>query len=521
MAGSIAKKPLLLGFILLLLAVGIAGLLIVQFSLTGSSDTADNSGIISEQAGAITTGAAVPQNAGIVPGGGVSVPGDSSGDFDVFDSPFATDYTIFTYDASSNNSTAPGGSGDATPTDAPGMISGVVSSNAANGSVPISRITAFLATGNGVFTGASARTDENGLFYFSNLSPGEYRIFFFDNAGAWDSSWYGATANQPKGISLNVTPGYRVHINQELSPVGSSLCAIAGHVTNGAGKGEGGVSVLAYYVDESAGVQLVLRGEALTDDNGDYLITGLQPTVGGSGGSGGAGEKGYKVQFLPPGNEHAAQWYENQTTHETAKLLSIAAGEVLRDIDANLGGGGTISGKVTLDGNQPAASVMVDIFDESGVIVDTQIADESGLFASDSLPAGSYRLRATSRSSLFASEWFNDKPDFASADPIYVFSGKDSSGIVVNLDRIMSAPTSANIVVTEPVVPESPPALETLPPVLALPPETSSIHGSPNPSTESPASQPAISSAASTTARPSITSEASITLEASTAVKPT
>ena len=410
--------------LLLILFAFIAALLAAQIILSASPEQATN-GTIVEEAGAITaqaapgpgTGFAIPEN----PAGGAAAAGLSSGPS-----------TFTTLDIESPNQDS-GGAGSSEPGPdtpaAPGSLSGRVVSGAAPAGSPLARITVYLADSTGAFTGPSARTAADGSFGFPGLAPGDYRLFFFDPAGAWKSAWYGGAP--PAGLVVHVAAGGAVSVSQALLPAEPSEGSIAGRVTDGSGKGVGGVSVLAYLVDEGAGIKLLFQSEVVTDDNGDYRITGLPPASSGTGGT----AAGYKIQFMPSKGGYASQWFSEQPTYQTAKLIELHAGETADGIDARLGGGGTISGTVTIEaGNKPAASVLVDIFDEAGVILDTQLTAADGSYKSDALPAGAYGIRVTSRSSQYESEWYNNRKDFASADKVMVVSGSDSGGIDINLD---------------------------------------------------------------------------------------
>ena len=410
---------------LLFLFALIAASLIAQTLLSDSSNQTAG-GTIAEEAGAVSMQGA-PQTTQPGAGGpGLPAGGSAGNDFGSGAAAFLTnDFTAANTISSGGEASGPG---NAPAPGAPGSLAGRVVSGAAPVGAPIGRITVYLAGSNGIFTGASAKTAGDGSFRFTNLAPADYKVFFFDSTGAWKSAWYGSPA--PGGSPVHVAGGSETDISQALMPAEPTGGAIAGRVTDGFGKGVAGVDVLAYFVDEAAGVQLLFKAEAVTDENGDYIIAGLPPS-----GPDPAKATGYKIQFLPSGG-FASQWFSGQPTYRTAKLIEVDAGKTAGGIDACLGEGGTISGRVTIEGgNKPAAYVLVDIFDEAGVIVDTQITGAGGSYQSDMLPAGTYRLRVTPHSSSgYAGEWYNDRKDFASADRIFVLSGKNSSGIDINLD---------------------------------------------------------------------------------------
>ncbi|MHB8858485.1 MAG: MSCRAMM family protein [Thermoleophilia bacterium] len=423
MAGSIIKQPLRLGMLLLILFGFIAALLAAQIILSDSSEQAANGPIV-EQAGAVTTSSGVNGPVPAVPG---ATPGGAPG------GAFGAGTSVFTnldteWPQAGSDGEDSSGRGPASPAST-GSLSGHVVSGLPAGS-PLARITVYLADSTGAFAGPSARTAENGGFEFPGLAPGDYRLFFFDSAGVWKSAWYGGAP--PAGLTIHIAAGGAVSISQALLPAEATDGSISGHVSDGSGKGLIGVSVLAYLVDEAAGVKLLFQSEVVTDANGDYRITGLPP-ASSSTGSGKAA--GYKIEFVPARDGYASQWFSDQPTYQTAKIIELHAGETAGGVDACLGGGGTVSGRVTIEnGNKPAAFVMVDIFDEAGIIVDTQLTTADGYYRSDPLPAGAYAIRVTSRSSQYEGEWYNNRKEFSSADKVAVVSGKDSGGIDINLD---------------------------------------------------------------------------------------
>lgn len=441
MANSIARQPWKLGAILLLLVAFVAGLLIVQISLSGSTETAADEGPIVEQAGTIGSEGAATQAQGSGAGAATSTAG--AGDPDLAGLT-ADSGSAFYISFVGSTGTSGDVSGPTPPEDQPtgtGSISGNVYEATGHGNDHVPRITVYLARADGVFTGATAMTGEDSSFHFESLAPGEYKLYFFDLAGTFEAAWYGAPA-APAGMPVNVTSGRDVYIIQRLNRVDPEDGAISGRVTDAEGKGVAGVDVLAYFVDEASGVHLFLKGAAVTDADGNYEISGL-PAGATSSGGGASYATGYKMLFAPSGEYFSSQWYNGQPTHLTAKLMQLKPAEKLGGIDAVLAGGGTISGRITLEGGEAAPSTLVDIFDASGVIVDTQVTAGDGSYQSDMLPAGTYHLRAVPRSSDYSMEWYDNGSDLASSTAIEVLAGKDTGGLDLVLQKVTPELVSA------------------------------------------------------------------------------
>lgn len=433
----------MVGALLLLLATLVAGMLIVQISLSGPDDTAAIGGPIVDQAGSIGSESTTTPPQGY--GAGAVAVADSS-------STGNADLASLTGDASSSfnvsfvDSTDPSGeTGDSVPPeDQPpgvGSLTGTVVEATGSGNVAIPRITVYLARVDGMFTGATTMTGDDGSFSFDGLAPGDYKLYFFDLAGVWKAAWYGAPA-APAGAPVNVASGQETNVVQAMSRADPEDGTIFGRVKDATGNAIAGIDVLAYFVDEANGVHLELKGSAVTDAEGYYRITGLPPAASTSSGGGDSNVTGYKVQFAPSGNAYASQWYDGQPTYLTAKLIQLAPAEEVAGIDAVLTGGGTISGRITLEDGEAAASTLVDIFDASGIIVDTQITGGNGTYQSDMLPVGTYHLRALPRSSEYSMEWYDNAEDLLASADIQVLAGQDTGGMDLVLERVASTPAA-------------------------------------------------------------------------------
>lgn len=449
MAGSIARQPWRLGFILLILAVFVAGLLFIQAVFSGPAEQAGTEAEI-VSAGTIDSGGAAPRAGNLSSEFPPSTP--VTGAQTLLADPETPAYSTFTgeFPGSSAGWSQPPVIVPGPPSAEPGVLSGRVWTGNGSEEDPITHIAVYLADAGGNLTGARTWTGDDGKFSFAGLAPGDYKLFFFDIGGTYESAWYGS--GSPSGAPIRVEPGREASISQAMRPAtGHAQGSISGRVANAAGRGIEGVEVLAYSVNEDAGVLLSLQGVAVTDGDGNYTVANLPPTEPGLPGApdAAAAGLGYKILFTPlPLSGYSPQWYRGQSTHATAKIISLRPGEVVSGIDALLDGGGSISGKVTADG-QPAAGAFVDIFNESGIIVGSHWTDAQGNYQSDLLAAGSYKVRVTAPPG-FRNEWYNDKTDFASADPVFVVTGQDSGGINIVLD---TQTEPANVLIPEQQVP--------------------------------------------------------------------
>jgi hypothetical protein len=111
-----------------------------------------------------------------------------------------------------------------------------------------------------------------------------------------------------------------------------------------------------------------------------------------------------------------------------ACLLLVSGGAALAQET-----GGYITGTLIDEGSgQPIADMVgVTAYDTSGIPVATSNpTDPAGVYVLGPLPAGEYRLRfEDARLTGLASEWWKDRPDLASADPVAVGDGSTVTGI--------------------------------------------------------------------------------------------
>lgn len=433
MAGSIARQPWRLGLILLLFASFAVALLMAQAIF---SDSPGQMVEISETgARPVVTEATIP-TAGTLPGtsGATSDMGGFSGLDD------AGAYLASTFFTDTSGSANPG-QPDAPDQSANGVLKGFVwQQEIVNGTLDGIRV--YLADASGDTLGPVSETDDQGGFSFPGLAPGDYKLEFFDPLNRYEQERYHGSGVSPlEGTVVHVGSGETVELFYRLTPKTSDDGSIAGHVTDSSGGLVAGAGVLVYRVDDASGVLLELKGSTTTDAGGYYSLSGLQPTAAAttSGLTGSGASSGYKILFTPPPawTGYAPQWYQGQSTYKTAKLISVHPYEYVLGIDAVLAAGGTMAGQVRIDGTA-FQGAMVDIYDESGIIVDSKWTNGGGYYQSTSLAPGNYRIRARVPGTTLQ-EWYTDKSDFFAADPVEVDGGSAISGVDIDLE---SAPAS-------------------------------------------------------------------------------
>ncbi len=244
---------------------------------------------------------------------------------------------------------------------------------------------------------ASAYTDAQGYYTTSALYTGVYRVEFsppppyyseyYDNFMQW----------------VNFTP---VTVTAPLTTTSVDAALQAGYLITGVVSGPGpleNVYVMAYRVADSYS-----WSGAYTDSDGQYEIGPLPPGF-------------YRVYFQS-GDWHASEWYSDATSYRDSALIHVTADTP--DINASLAGGGLIAGAVTGAGGAPLPDVDVYVYPAgNSSSVAWGETDAAGHYLINrGLPTGAYQIKFSAPPG-YTTEWYNDRPDQASATVLAVTAG--------------------------------------------------------------------------------------------------
>jgi Carboxypeptidase regulatory-like domain len=158
---------------------------------------------------------------------------------------------------------------------------------------------------------------------------------------------------------------------------------LAGRVTDAAGSQEALANVRVNVTSEDSGT----NGTAVTDSNGDYLVSGLAAGtdyavcfVATDATSGGSSALGY-----------VDECYDNQPVVGTPTHVAVISDETTAGVDAGLVGGGGIAGTVTdaAGTHEALAGVEVNVTSESTAINGHATTDASGGYTVSGLAAAS------------------------------------------------------------------------------------------------------------------------------------
>jgi hypothetical protein len=271
---------------------------------------------------------------------------------------------------------------------------------------------------------SSSHTDATGVYTITGLAAGSYRVEF-DPSGvsaAYLSEYYNNKSTWGTADIVNVTSGgVTPNINAVLDRGGQ----ITGQVT--AADGSAPLEDVKVIVYDSNGNW----ASVWTNASGVYTTTGL--TTGN-----------YRLLFSTQDaygvtQDYIDEYYNDKSTLAAADVIAVTAPNVVSGKNAVLVRGGKISGRVTAsDTGGPLSGIKAGAYDSTGTEVRYDYTDSSGDYVITGLPTGSYRVRFYSiciflsdsgTIKMYAGEYYNDKPDLATADQVSVTAPGTTSGI--------------------------------------------------------------------------------------------
>ena len=304
-----------------------------------------------------------------------------------------------------------------------GRITGVVT--AEDTGAPLNNVSVILFNLYGAFINRGS-TNALGEYTFSNLSTGQYKLYFFISPLPFQTSppqYFGQyypdkltlTSASPVSVTVDQTMG---GINTRLNRGGQVTGVVTGRDT---GRGLNAVQVNFSrsrlnrdYSYEEDFYEEDFSGSTFTDADGHYTMT----TPGGL----------FNVYFRP---------YYNFVPYcgRYADSISVTPKQTTSNINGVLDHTSRISGTVTaVDGGAPLARVYVSLLPADGFInfesyaINFGSTNAQGHYNFDPLCAGQYKIYLDSsygptQTRAYASSYYNQKPTFEAAEVINLASG--------------------------------------------------------------------------------------------------
>ncbi|MBI1801072.1 MAG: carboxypeptidase regulatory-like domain-containing protein [Chloroflexi bacterium] len=303
------------------------------------------------------------------------------------------------------------------------QIAGKASAALTGALLPNVQVTVYDSNGQIV---ASALTDQAGIYTTTPpLRGGYYRVGFKAplQPSPFGAEYYNNKADLASADVITLTPPSTA---AGIDVVLSRTARVSG-------------TVLASDNDEPIyGVTI-----SIYDASGLVVATGATDLLGVYTTTPGLQLGSYRLRFdtFAPGlsNPHIIQYYNNKTSYQTADpVIIISSTTAITNLSTLLSPGGQITGTVTAADGGPLAGVNVTVFDSSGAMAALAVTNQAGVYATTGLASGAYRLQYTYGGTTcafgpWAAQFYQNKPDMASALTVTVTAPKTTGGINVVL----------------------------------------------------------------------------------------
>jgi len=299
-----------------------------------------------------------------------------------------------------------------------GNITGTVTDSSGN---PLAGISVLVYRWNGTEWkwANSGMTDAAGNYDVGDLNTGTYRVRFKDM-----SSWIYALEYYNDVLDLNNATDIAVTVGSPTTGIDAQLALagnISGTVTDSAGNPLAGIEVWANRWNGSSWSPLNL---ATTDAAGYYEIKILA-------------DGNYRIKFSDPSGSYAYEFYDDVLDIGSGTDVPVTAENTTPNINAQLSLKSNINGTVTDDSSgNPLANIQVMAYYWNGTYwegINSDVTDSTGRYDFEGLQAGDYRLRFRDASGTYATEYYDDAPNFETATDIPVTTNTTISNINAQL----------------------------------------------------------------------------------------
>jgi len=254
-------------------------------------------------------------------------------------------------------------------------------------------------------------SDTSGVYTFSGVAAGGYKLYFAWINRWFQPEWYNDKADFASADTITVTAGQALTgRNAALTSIGR----VRGRVTNLSAVGIQNVTVQIRNLDNQA------VGSDTTDSMGYYTVFAIP-------------EGTYWVFFDGTAAGYASEYYSDKMTFAAGDTINVTAGQLTRNVNAQLAAGGGITGRVTGPGGAGIQNIRVQIKDIYGNNVATPLTDSNGDYSSGGLPAGTFRILFSNNGLDYVSEWYNDRYSLQTASDVTVLAGSPTSNVNAQL----------------------------------------------------------------------------------------
>lgn len=279
----------------------------------------------------------------------------------------------------------------------------------------------FVTAAGHSFSTSSTCALDNGAYNIGRLRPGRYSVQITSPDHV---DTYVGGDSPGEATLFTVLAGQSTTVDAALQRGGG----ISGRVTIAGSNGE-------YCARALRADSLSYAGEVCQFSGDPYQLRGLAPGP-------------YLVQFSA-GNA-VTEWYDDAESASAGTPVTVSDNVTTSGIDAELAPGGVIEGQVrTAGGADIVHACVVSIYTTGGEFITTACTDEQGSYRASGLRAGNYLVEFRSQPwqrQHFVAEWWDDKPDRASATPVSVTVGQTTAAnAVVESGQVGSPNVSGHV----------------------------------------------------------------------------
>ena len=241
---------------------------------------------------------------------------------------------------------------------------------------------------------------DDGSYVLPSLSPGKYKVTFYDSGQEFAQTWYGG-ATLAQSTTLTISTKSFTGIGANLKVGGT----ISGRVTHADGTaGPEYTEVMVLPTSAAMGFQTSLPDylnlEVTSYGDGTYQVTGLRPGI-------------YRVYAAGDSTGHPGFWLGQTPYFNEGETVTVAYGEESTGHDIALPVGGTLQGKLTPPTTSAAkGSAWVVLEDKYGQMVSQVHTDSTGNWVLKEVPPGDFKLRFQP-SVVPGSQWYGPSTTFA------------------------------------------------------------------------------------------------------------
>lgn len=255
------------------------------------------------------------------------------------------------------------------------------------------------------------RTDARGEYQFAYLSPGSYRLAFYDEQRQYAPQFYHDAVATVAATPVTVTAGADIQGIDVTLQIGAIITGTA--LILGATAPDRGY-VTALFTDQNGAIE---TPTAVIQPTGAYTLTGLA-----------SGTYRLCAHAVLDGAANFDTCYGGADS-ATATPISIMVGKHYPNLNFTFAADefeAAISGIVT-DTNGPLANIRVDLYDTSpGRWVYATVTDEQGQYHIEGLPNRTYQIRFVDPAGIYATTYY---PHWQDPEPFVIHSGEQLTGI--------------------------------------------------------------------------------------------